>query len=49
MANESVSRRGFFGASAVGTLTGAAAVAQPALAAAQAVGIKPRDLPDLTI
>ena len=39
-----VSRRGFLATSAV-----SAAVANPALAAAQAVGVKAGDLPDLTI
>jgi L-alanine-DL-glutamate epimerase-like enolase superfamily enzyme len=49
MAKGSVSRRGFIAASAGGSLTGAAAAAQPGLAAAQAVGVKPGDLPDLGI
>jgi L-alanine-DL-glutamate epimerase-like enolase superfamily enzyme len=49
MAKGGVSRRGFLASSAGGTLTGVAAVAQPGLAAAQAVGVKPGDLPDLTI
>jgi len=40
MSKHDVSRRGFLGM---------AAVAQPGLAAAQAVGVKPTDLPDLTI
>jgi L-alanine-DL-glutamate epimerase-like enolase superfamily enzyme len=44
--NESISRRGFFGATAGGAL---AALADPGRAAAQAVGVKPGDLPDLTI
>jgi len=43
---ENVSRRKFFGASAGGA---AAVLANPGLAAAQAVGAKARDLPDLTI
>ena len=44
-ARNQVSRRGFLGAS-----TGAAAaVANPGLAAAQSAGVKPADLPDLTI
>jgi len=42
------SRRDFLGASALG-LAGAAALANPARAAAEAVGVKPADLPDLTI
>ncbi len=45
MSKRSMSRRGFFGASAAGL----GAVAQPGLAAAQAVGVNPGDLPDLTI
>jgi len=40
-----VSRRGFLAASGVS----AAAVANPGRAAAQAIGVKPADLPDLTI
>jgi len=43
---EKVSRRKFFGASAGGA---AAVLANPGFAAAQAVGVKARDLPDLTI
>ena len=49
MATPRVSRRNFLSASALGPLAGAAAVADPARAAAQAVGVKPADLPDLTI
>ncbi len=50
MKKEAVSRRKFFGASAGGAISGAAAVlANPARAAAQAVGAKAADLPDLTI
>jgi len=45
MSKRSMSRRGFFGASAAGAVAGVAAVAQPGLAAAQAVGVKPADLP----
>lgn len=44
-----VSRRRFFGASTLGALAGASAVTEPARAAAQAAGVKPADLPDLTI
>jgi len=43
---EKVSRRKFFGASAGGA---AAVLANPGFAAAQAVGVNARDLPDLTI
>src|SRR5262245_58101870 len=49
MPKRSLSRRRFLGTSATGLITGAAALAQPARAAAQAVGIKTGDLPDLTI
>lgn len=41
--SQNLSRRGFLG------VAGASALADPARAAAQAVGIKPGDLPDLTI
>jgi len=44
MPDSRVSRRGFLAASAA-----SAAVANPGVAAAQAVGVKPGDLPDLTI
>ena len=45
-----LSRRGLFGASALGTASAAAAaLADPGQAAAQAVGVKKADLPDLTI
>ena len=47
MSKTTVSRRGFFGATA-GALS-AAAIADPGRAAAQAVGVKPGDLPDLTV
>ena len=40
MTNATVSRRGFLGA---------VAAANPAFAAAQAVGVKPNDLPNLVI
>jgi L-alanine-DL-glutamate epimerase-like enolase superfamily enzyme len=49
MSQRSVSRRHFLGATAAGWMAGASAVTEPACAAAQAVGIKPADLPDLTI
>ncbi len=49
MATREISRRTFLGASAVGAMAGAAVLADPALAAAQAAGIKPADLPDLSI
>ena len=47
--NDDVSRRGFFAAALAPAGAAAAAVADPARAAAQAAGVKPRDLPDLTI
>jgi hypothetical protein len=43
------SRRKFLGAAAAGPAAGVAALADPGRAAAQAVGIKRADLPDLTI
>ena len=43
------SRRDFVGASTLGAMAAASALTDPAAAAARAVGIKPRDLPDLTI
>ena len=46
---ENVSRRSFLGASAGFAAAGLSAVANPIAAAAQAVGVKPGDLPDLTI
>ncbi len=48
MANLALSRRNLFGASALGTAA-LAALADPGQAAAQAVGVKKSDLPDLTI
>ena len=48
MPGQTVSRRNFFAATAAGSVA-AAAVADPARAAAQAVGVKPGDLPDLTV
>ena len=47
--NETVSRRSFLGASAGFAAAGLSAVANPIAAAAQSVGVKPGDLPDLTI
>ena len=46
MSRPEVSRRDFFGATAV---AGAAVIAHPVGLAAQAAGVKPGDLPDLTI
>jgi len=49
MSRENVSRRSFLGAAAAGPALGAAALADPGRAAAQAIGVKRADLPDLTI
>jgi L-alanine-DL-glutamate epimerase-like enolase superfamily enzyme len=49
MTKNVVSRRGFLGASTAGTALGLSAIADPAAAAAQAVGVRKSDLPDLTI
>ena len=46
MSKSELSRRGFFGASAA---AGAAVMAHPVDLAAQAVGVKAGDMPDLTI
>jgi len=46
MSRRELSRRGFFGASAA---AGAAVMAHPVNLAAQSAGVKPSDLPDLTI
>ena len=46
MSKRELSRRGFFGASAA---AGAAVMAHPVNLAAQSAGVKPGDLPDLTI
>jgi L-alanine-DL-glutamate epimerase-like enolase superfamily enzyme len=46
---KNLSRRGFLGGCAFARLAGPAVLADPARAAAQAVGIKRSDLPDLTI
>ena len=48
MVQRNISRRQFLGTSALGVLGGAAMVS-PVRAAAEAVGVKPGDLPDLTI
>jgi L-alanine-DL-glutamate epimerase-like enolase superfamily enzyme len=49
MTRRNVSRRNFLGAATASASAGVAALADPGRAAAQAVGIKPGDLPDLTI
>ena len=50
MSRPEISRRSLFGASALGVASAAAAaLADPGQAAAQAVGVKKADLPDLTI
>ena len=49
MLKDPVTRRNFFAATAAGTAAGLAALADPGLAAAQSVGVKKTDLPDLTI
>src|SRR6188472_280471 len=49
MSDASVSRRSFLGASAAGSVAGIAALSQPGIAAAQAIGVKVSDLPDLAI
>jgi L-alanine-DL-glutamate epimerase-like enolase superfamily enzyme len=49
MKDQDLSRRKFLYGAAFGTAAGAAAVFDPGLAAAQTVGVKPGDLPDLTI
>jgi L-alanine-DL-glutamate epimerase-like enolase superfamily enzyme len=49
MFNRDLSRREFLGASVVGAAAGASILANPVRAAADAVGAKPSDLPDLTI
>jgi hypothetical protein len=46
---ENLSRRSFLGTSAGFAAAGLSAVANPIAAAAQSVGVKPGDLPDLTI
>ena len=49
MSDHNLSRRGFLGASAFGAVAGASILANPVRAAAEAAGVKPADLPDLTI
>ena len=49
MSHGSFSRRRFIGASALGAVAGASALINPARLAAQALAVKPADLPDLTI
>jgi L-alanine-DL-glutamate epimerase-like enolase superfamily enzyme len=49
MLDSKYSRRQFLGTSALGAVAGISALANPARAAAEAVGVKPADLPDLTI
>src|SRR5580704_2444355 len=49
MMKDPVTRRNFFTATAAGTAAGFAALADPGVAAAQSVGVKKGDLPDLTV
>ena len=49
MMQDPVTRRNFLTATAAGSAAGFAALADPGLAAAQTVGVKKGDLPDLTI
>jgi L-alanine-DL-glutamate epimerase-like enolase superfamily enzyme len=49
MQHRDASRRGFLGAAAFGAMAGAATFSSPAQMLAQAVSVKPADLPDLTI
>src|ERR1019366_4409802 len=49
MSNRNLSRREFLGASAIGAVAGASMLATPARPAAEAIGGKPADLPNLTI
>ena len=49
MHHRNLTRRDFLGASALGAVAGASVLANPVRAAADAVGVKPGDLPDLTI
>lgn len=49
MQNRNLSRRDFLGVSMLGAVAGASALSNPARAATDAVGVKPADLPDLTI
>lgn len=48
MLRRSPSCRDFLGASGIGLMAGASPLADPARAAAQALGVKPADLPNLT-
>ncbi len=49
MKKQDLSRRNFLYGAAFGTAAGAAALLDPGLMTAQSVGVKPGDLPDLTI
>jgi hypothetical protein len=49
MLNRNLSRREFLGTTALGAMAGASVLSNPVRAAAEAVGVKPTDLPDLTI
>ena len=49
MYTHNISRRHFLGTSALGVMGGASALMSPIKAAAESVGVKPTDLPDLTI
>src|SRR5579864_9618037 len=49
MLQDPVTRRNFITASTAGTAAGFAALADPGAAAAQAVGVKKADMPDLTV
>src|SRR5579862_4856564 len=49
MMQDPVTRRNFLTASAAGTAAGFAALVDPGLAAAQTVGVKKGDMPDLTV
>jgi len=49
MLNRNLSRREFLGTTALGAIAGASVLSNPVRAAAESVGVKPADLPDLTI
>src|SRR5215475_797999 len=49
MPKQKLSRRGFFSSTTAGALAVASGVSDPRRAAAQSAGVKPGDLPDLTI
>lgn len=49
MLNRNFSRREFLGTTALGAFAGASVLSNPVRAAAESVGVKPGDLPDLTI